>query len=156
MASTTFGGIIRSTGDNKKTSSAGSAQLAIKFRFAHDSSGAAVVKDASDSSAVVLPAGAIVDAVYCKAALNAGTWDLGVKDYDGGADITDPDAIVDGAANNLNSMINAATSTIPGARMLDQQTYSEQATVTATVTGAASGNVYGVIYYHLDDNGNNS
>ena len=60
MASTTFGGILRSTGDNKKTSSAGSAQLAIKFRFAHDSSGAAVVKDASDSSAVVLPAGAIV------------------------------------------------------------------------------------------------
>ena len=109
MASTTFGGIIRSTGDNKKTSSAGSAQLAIKFRFAHDSNGAAVVKDANDSTAAVLPAGAIVVAVYCKAALNAGTWDLGVKDYDGGADITDPDAIVDGAANNLNSMINAAT-----------------------------------------------
>lgn len=156
---TTFTGFVRSNGgDQDRVTYAGSIPMVAQFYVSNAAASTANVQVSStDTGAVVLPEGAIVDTVLTVGAATGGsspTIDLGIADYDGGSTITDTDGLGDNFRSDTNARQDVASGQA-GTLVANQTKLTEKAVVTATVGTSAptGGTISGVIYYHIQDDG---
>tara|TARA_R110000744_G_scaffold41315_4_gene93513 strand:+ start:911 stop:1420 length:510 start_codon:yes stop_codon:yes gene_type:complete len=159
MATTTFTGILRSNGNGKKTTYAGSVQMVAQFYV--PATNAAVGTDAqisaTDTRQVQLPKGAIIDSLsFAGAAAAGGKLDVGYVDLTTGAALIDTDGFADNlAADATQGNIQPGAATDGNALGILEMTQDVKVVAGVAAAGTA-GTLSGTIFYHMVDNGEQS
>jgi len=165
MALATTSAVWRSTGgDQTRTAYAGSMLMAAQFFIANTSATTAnVAVSATNSSAVVLPANAVVTSVAittgsagANSAANVGFTPLiGVGPGQTGTLGTNVPQAFLAAANVVSRTSVTVGGSGGGASLGNVANATNLVVVTSAIgaTGAAAGNATGIIYYYVADNG---
>ena len=159
MALATTSAVWRSTGgDQTRTAYAGSMVMAAQFFIANTSATTAnVAVSSTNSSAVVLPANAVVTSVAittgsagANSAANVGFTPL----VSGSLGTNVPQAFL-AAANVVSRTSVTVGGSGGGASLGNVANATNLVVVTSAIgaTGAAAGNATGIIYYYVADNG---
>ncbi|OUW92624.1 MAG: hypothetical protein CBD88_08270 [Flavobacteriales bacterium TMED228] len=157
MATTTFTGTVRSNGNGNRANYAGSMSMVAQFYV--PSTVAAAGTDAqvssTDTAAVQLPKGSIVDyIIFAGAAAAGGKIDIGFKDVIDGTTFVDTDGFVDnGAADDAQEMVLPSSGTAGNDLGLTEMTYDVKIVAGVDAAGQA-GTLSGTIFYHMQDEGN--
>ena len=159
MATTTFTGILRSNGNGKKTTYAGSVQMVAQFYVPATNAGAGtdVQVSATDTRQVQLPKGAIIDSLsFAGAAAAGGKLDVGYVDLTTGAALIDTDGFADNlAADATQGNIQPGAATDGNALGILEMTQDVKVVAGVAAAGTA-GTLSGTIFYHMVDNGEQS
>ena len=161
---TTFTGFVRSNGgDNSRTTYAGSIPMQAQFYFDPTAvAGTDAQVSATDTSKVILPKNTVVTGITFNGAATGGTSptiDMGYTDYDGGTGFVDIDGLLnEGVADGGIKTVWGGDST-SGASLGN---IALPATEIIKIVGgkgtsaATGGNVTGIIYYYVKDDGKES
>lgn len=160
MATSTTQSIMRSGGgDTTKTAYAGTVVMAADFYIADPTAAntTAVQKSSTDTSAVILPAGAVVKEIQVNAAATGGsspTFDLGWIGYTDTSAVDVDGLIAEGDADVGKSVFNYATATA-GDDLGVQMSTSQMVKITGGVGASAptGGAISGVLFYYVPTNG---
>ena len=161
---TTFTGFVRSNGgDNSRTTYAGSVPMQAQFYFDPTATaGTDVQVSSTDTSKVILPKNTVVTGITFNGAATGGTnptIDMGYTDYDGGTDFVD----IDGLLNEADA--DGGIATVWGGDATSGASLGNialPATEIIKIVGgkgtsaATGGNVTGIIYYYVKDDGKES
>ena len=161
---TTFTGFVRSNGgDNSRTTYAGSVPMQAQFYFDPTAvAGTDVQVSSTDTSKVILPKNAVITGITFNGAATGGadpTIDMGYTDYDGGTDFVD----IDGLLNEADA--DGGIATVWGGDATSGASLGNialPATEIIKIVGgkgtsaATGGNVTGIIYYYVKDDGKES
>jgi len=160
MATSTTQSVWRSLGgDTTKTAYAGSMVMIADFYFDPTAANTtAVQKSASDTSAVILPIGAVVVEVHVNAAGTGGsspTYDLGWVGYSDSSALDVDGLVAEGDADSGKQVINWATATVPGDDLGVAMSTSQMVKVTGGVgaSAATGGSISGKLIYYVPTNG---
>tara|TARA_B100001996_G_scaffold370767_1_gene345415 strand:- start:164 stop:670 length:507 start_codon:yes stop_codon:yes gene_type:complete len=159
MATTTFTGIVRSNGNGKKTTYAGSMQMVAQFYV--PSTNAAAGTDAqisaTDTRQVKLPKGAIIDSLSFKGAAAAGgKLDVGYADLVDGTTFVDTDGLADNlAADATQGNIQPGAATDGASLGVIEMTHDVKIVAGVAAAGQA-GTLSGTLFYHMVDDGEES
>tara|TARA_Y100001972_G_C7491322_1_gene249169 strand:- start:45 stop:527 length:483 start_codon:yes stop_codon:yes gene_type:complete len=159
MANTTFTGNVRSNGNGNRDNYAGSMCMVAQFHV--PSTAAAAGTDAqvssTDTRAVQLPKGAIVDTIIFNGqAAAGGKIDIGFKDVIDGTTFVDTDGFVDnGAADDAQEMILPSSATAGNDLGLTEMTHDVKI-VAGQGAVSQAGTLTGTIFYHMVDDGKES
>lgn len=158
MPTSTTQAIWRSGGgDTTKTAYAGSMLMVADFYFSATAvANSLVAKSSTDSSPVILPAGAEIVEIQANAAGTGGsspTFDMGHRLYTTGTNSAGS-LINEGDADAGKQVFNWASATA-GASMGESMSAAEMVYITGSVgaSAAAGGNVSGRITYYVPTNG---
>jgi len=159
MATTTFTGILRSNGNGKKTTYAGSVQMVAQFYVpaTNAAAGTDAQISATDTRQVQLPKGAIIDSLsFAGAAAAGGKLDVGYVDLTTGAALIDTDGFADNlAADATQGNIQPGAATDGNALGILEMTQDVKVVAGVAAAGTA-GTLSGTIFYHMVDNGEQS
>ena len=161
---TTFTGFVRSNGgDNSRTTYAGSVPMQAQFYFDPTAvAGTDVQISSTDTSKVILPKNSVITGITFNGAATGGTnptIDMGYTDYDGGTDFVD----IDGLLNEADA--DGGIATVWGGDATSGASLGNialPATEIIKIVGgkgasaATGGNVTGIIYYYVKDDGKES
>jgi hypothetical protein len=161
---TTFTGFVRSNGgDNSRTTYAGSVPMQAQFYFDPTAAaGTDVQVSSTDTSKVILPKNSVITGITFNGAATGGTnptIDMGYTDYDGGTDFVD----VDGLLNEADA--DGGIATVWGGDATSGASLGNialPATEIIKIVGgqgvslATGGNITGIIYYYVKDDGKES
>lgn len=145
-------------GDTTRTAYCGSMVMAATFYLDPTAANTtAVKKSASDTSAVILPANAVITQIQVNAAATGGsspTFDLGWIGYTDATALDVDGLIAEGDADVGKSIFNYATATA-GDDLGTTMSTTQMVKITGGVgaSAATGGAVSGVILYYIDDNG---
>ena len=157
MATTTFTGTVRSNENGGRSNYAGSMAMVAQFYVPSTSAAAGTLAQvsSSDTSAVQLPKGAIVDyIIFAGAAAAGGKIDIGFKDVIDGTIFVDTDGFVDnGSADDAQEMVLPSSATAGNDLGLTEMTYDVKIVAGVDAAGQA-GTLSGTIFYHMQDEGN--
>ena len=161
MATNTFLGVLRSSGgDTTKRAYAGSAVLTATFHIPDPTlaSTTAVRKSASDSSAVILPANAIVTEIIANAAATGGTnptFDMGWIGLNDTSAFDVDDLLNEGDADAGKQVFTIATATAGAKLGVSPMSTVQPVKITGGVgaSAATGGSITGFLRYHISDNG---
>jgi hypothetical protein len=150
MALATTQAVWRSGGgDQTRAAYCGSMVMAAQFYIPAAGTAGNVQVSSTDTSAVVLPAGAIVNSVTINNTSSAGAIDLGFVTASGTADT---DGLLDGAT--ATSVVNIqAGGTGAGVSLGAVMSATELVTITNADGGSGAGDVGGYITYFIYDLG---
>ena len=160
MATSTTQAIWRSGGgDTTKTAYAGTMLMAADFYIADPTAAntTAVAKSSSDTSPVILPAGAVVKEIQVNAAATGGTtptFDLGWIGYTDATALDVDGLIAEGDADVGKSVFNYATATA-GDDLGVAMSTTQMVKITGGVgaSAATGGAITGVLFYYVPTNG---
>jgi len=159
MATTTFTGILRSNGNGKKTTYAGSVQMVAQFYVpaTNAAAGTDAQISATDTRQVQLPKGAIIDSLsFAGAAAAGGKLDVGYVDLTTGVAFVDTDGFADNlAADATQGNIQPGAATDGNALGILEMTQDVKIVAGVAAAGTA-GTLSGTIFYHMVDNGEQS
>ena len=158
MATSTTTSVWRSGGgDTTKTAYAGSMLMVADFYLSATQVSGNVQKSSTDTSAVILPVGAVITEIQANAAGTGGTnptFDLGFTLYSTGT--ASPEALLNEAdADAGKQVFTWATATVPGANLGAVMSASEMVYITGSVgaSAATGGSISGRILYYVPTNG---
>lgn len=158
MATTTFTGILRSNGNGKKTTYAGSVQMVAQFFVpaTNAAAGTDAQISATDTRQVQLPKGAIIDSLsFAGAAAAGGKLDIGYVNLTAIA-FVDTDGFADNlAADATQGNIQPGAATDGNALGITEMTQDVKIVAGVAAAGTA-GTLSGTIFYHMVDNGEQS
>ena len=159
MATTTFTGTVRSNGNGSRANYAGSMAMVAQFYVPSTNAAAGTLAQVSstDTAAVQLPKGSIVDyIIFNGQAAGGGKIDIGFKDVIDGTTFVDTDGFVDnGAADDAQEMILPSSATAGNDLGLTEMTYDVKI-VAGQGAAATAGTLSGTIFYHMQDEGKES
>ena len=144
-------------GDNTRTAYAGSMLMVADFYLSATQTSGNVQKSSTDTTAVILPVGAVITEVQANAAGTGGTnptFDLGFTLYTTGT--ASPEALLNEAdADAGKQVFNWATATVPGASFGAVMSASELVYITgrAGASAATGGSISGRITYYVPTDG---
>ena len=144
-------------GDNTRTAYAGSMLMVADFYLSATQTSGNVQKSSTDTTAVILPVGAIITEVQANAAGTGGTnptFDLGFTLYLTGT--ASPEALLNEAdADAGKQVFTWATATVPGASFGAVMSASELVYITgrAGASAATGGSISGRILYYVPTDG---
>lgn len=145
-------------GDNTRTAYCGSMVMAATFYFDPTAANTtAVQKSSTDTSAVILPANAVITQIQVNAAGTGGTnptFDLGWIGYTDTTALDVDGLVAEGDADVGKSIFNYATATA-GDDLGTTMSTTQMVKITGGVgaSAATGGTVSGVILYYIADNG---
>lgn len=158
MATSTTTSVWRSGGgDTTKTAYAGSMLMVADFYLSATQVSGNVQKSSTDTSAVILPVGAVITEIQANAAGTGGTnptFDLGFTLYSTGT--ASPEALLNEAdADAGKQVFNWATATVPGASLGAVMSTSELVYITGRkgASAATGGSISGRITYYVPTSG---
>ena len=167
MATTTFAGLVRSNGgDDKRSTYAGSMLMVAQFFITlGNPAGTDVRVTETDTSKVILPKNTVVTNIIYTPIVTGGNpfpnFTLGYTDADGGTNFVDTDAYVFDADVDT-SILGSGTATIfptsspPAGVALGNQLLAPTERIKIVGGDGSSsgvGNVRGLMYYYVKDNG---
>ena len=158
MATSTTTSVWRSGGgDTTKTAYAGSMLMVADFYLSATQASGNVQKSSTDTTAVILPIGAVITEIQANAAGTGGTnptFDLGFTLYSTGT--ASPEALLNEAdADAGKQVFNWATATVPGASLGAVMSTSELVYITGRkgASAATGGSISGRITYYVPTSG---
>ena len=158
MATSTTTSVWRSGGgDTTKTAYAGSMLMVADFYLSATQVSGNVQKSSTDTTAVILPVGAVITEIQANAAGTGGTnptFDLGFTLYSTGT--ASPEALLNEAdADAGKQVFNWATATVPGASLGAVMSTSELVYITGRkgASAATGGSISGRITYYVPTSG---
>mgnify|MGYP003334137570 FL=1 len=158
MATSTTTSVWRSGGgDTTKTAYAGSMLMVADFYLSATQVSGNVQKSSTDTTAVILPIGAVITEIQANAAGTGGTnptFDLGFTLYSTGT--ASPEALLNEAdADAGKQVFNWATATVPGASLGAVMSTSELVYITGRkgASAATGGSISGRITYYVPTSG---
>ena len=158
MATSTTTSVWRSGGgDTTKTAYAGSMLMVADFYLSATQVSGNVQKSSTDTSAVILPIGAVITEIQANAAGTGGTnptFDLGFTLYSTGT--ASPEALLNEAdADAGKQVFTWATATVPGANLGAVMSTSELVYITGRkgASAATGGSISGRILYYVPTDG---
>ena len=158
MATSTTTSVWRSGGgDTTKTAYAGSMLMVADFYLSATQVSGNVQKSSTDTTAVILPIGAVITEIQANAAGTGGTnptFDLGFTLYSTGT--ASPEALLNEAdADAGKQVFTWATATVPGASLGAAMSTSELVYITGRkgASAATGGSISGRILYYVPTNG---
>ena len=172
MANTTFTGNVRANGDASRNTRAGSMLMAATFHVpdTNAAAGTACQVSSTDTSAVILPKGCIVDMIVFKGDGAGGSViDIGYADISTGAALVNTDGFADNIPSDGFTTHGLGTTILPGGILENNAAaaasgvdmgiveMTQQVKLVAGVAaGGGAGTMTGQVYYHINDAGNES